>query len=97
MSGVLPSSIKTQPYQSSGSQSLNPLAKGLLAIFNCVICKEKWQNVSKQHMGLPGQTVSVSLSRLWDSAVLGVTERVQVAGGATVFSATEHKNILSLC
>ena len=25
-------------HQSSGSQSLNPLANGLLAIFSCVIC-----------------------------------------------------------
>lgn len=47
-------------------------------------------------MGLPGQTVSVPLSRLWDSAVLGVKERVQVAGGARVLSATEHKRVLSL-
>lgn len=28
-------------HQSSGSQSLNPFANGLLAIFNCVICKKR--------------------------------------------------------
>lgn len=32
-------------YESFGSQSLNPLANGLLAIFSCVICsKEKKEN-----------------------------------------------------
>lgn len=28
-------------YQESGSLSLKPLAKGLLAIFSCVICREE--------------------------------------------------------
>lgn len=44
---ALPHAVRSErssvlrPHQSSGSQSLNPLAKGLLAIFNCVICREK--------------------------------------------------------
>jgi len=46
---------------------------------------------------VPGQTASVSLRRLWESAVPGVTERAQVAGGAGLRSATEHKHVLSLC
>lgn len=89
--------IKTQPYQSSGSQSLNPLAKGLLAIFSCVICEEKRGKCLKAVCtGLPGQTVRVSLSGLWESAVPSVTERAQVAGGARARSATEHKRAFPL-
>ena len=35
-------------YQSSGSQSLNPLANGLLAIFSCVICGNREEKVDIQ-------------------------------------------------
>ena len=31
---------KRQSYHASASQSLNPFANGLLAIFSCVICRE---------------------------------------------------------
>lgn len=38
-------------YQESGSLSLKPLAKGLLAIFSCVICREESEVMGQPRTG----------------------------------------------